>query len=61
MANYSIFKTPDGETVLEDLAAQFEDRPLGDENPNLMALKVGARDVIQYIRDQIKVEERVDG
>lgn len=60
MANYSLFKSPDGEAVLEDLSAQFEDRPLGDENPYLMAQKVGARDVIQYIKDQMKVEEKID-
>lgn len=50
---YQLFESnPVGQIVLKDLEDAFNGDLL-DDNPFRMAAKVGARDVIQYIKERI--------
>lgn len=58
MPKYDWFASPDGREVLDDLKDEFSNVHLGDPNPYVMAQKVGAHTVIQYIESHIEAEEK---
>jgi len=59
VAYMGLFKSPDGEKVLEDLIMNFLPERLSTDDPHTTAIRVGESNPIRYI--QRRIQDGVDG
>lgn len=52
---YQVFNTPNGQEVLKLLEDEFEPVNLFDDNPHRTSYNTGRRDVVQYIKQMMRV------
>ena len=52
-----LFKTPNGQVVLEALEQEFEPTQIFDPNPHITSYNAGRRDVVQYIKQLMRLND----